>query len=88
MTKIIFNNLPSSIPIDLKEPQYSEINEQVAKTIFQITYLNQSGDLEKIREILSTIFAESLDASSTIFPPFHTNFGHQKGLTPTQVSLV
>lgn len=72
---ITFNPLPSGTPINLKEPQYASINEQVAKTIYQITQLNQSGDLEKIRAILSEVMAEPLDASTTVFPPFHTNFG-------------
>lgn len=70
-----FEKLPSGTPVNLTEPQYASFNEQVAKTIFQITQLNQSGELDKIRTILSEVFAESLDASTTIFPPFHTNFG-------------
>jgi len=72
---INFNHLPSGTPINLKEPQYASINEQVAKTIFQITQLNESGDLEKIRTILDEVLAEPLDASTTVFPPFYTNFG-------------
>ncbi|WP_194774804.1 DapH/DapD/GlmU-related protein [Pararhodonellum marinum] len=67
--------LPSGIPINLNEPQYAKFNEQVAKTIFQITQLNQSGDLNKIREILNEVLPEPLHAYTTVFPPFHTNFG-------------
>lgn len=70
-----FEKLPSGTPVNLSEPQYAAINEQVAKTIYQITQLNQSGDLEKIRAILSDVLAEPLDDSTTIFPPFYTNFG-------------
>lgn len=70
-----FEKLPSGTPVNLTDPQYAAINEQVAKTIFQITQLNQSGDLEKIRAILSEVLAEQLDASTTVFPPFYTNFG-------------
>jgi len=75
MKKSVFKNLPSGIPVNLKDPQYAPINEQVAKTISQITRLNQSGDLEKIQEILSEVLAEPLAPSTTVFPPFHTNFG-------------
>lgn len=73
--KTKFKNLPAGTPINLQDPQYASIMEQVAKSIFQITQLNKSGDLDKIREILSEILAEPLEESSTVFPPFHTNFG-------------
>lgn len=70
-----FEELPSGTPVNLTEPRYATINQQVAKTIFQITQLNQSGKLDEIRSVLSEVLAESLDESTTVFPPFHTNFG-------------
>ena len=37
--------------------------------------LNNSGDVEQIRKKLSEIIGAEIDHSTTVFAPFHTNFG-------------
>lgn len=47
----------------------------VAKTIKLLASLNVSTDINQIREQLSEITGSEIDASTTIFIPFYTNFG-------------
>lgn len=37
--------------------------------------LNQSGDAEELRALLSRIIGSEIDKSSALFPPFHVNYG-------------
>ena len=49
--------------------------EHVARTIKLSASLNSSTNIDETRERLSEIIGMSIDPSTTVFIPFHTNFG-------------
>lgn len=57
------------------DPAFAAIMPIVGETLKLIGKLNSSGDITEAREILSQIFEQELDESTTVFPPFTTNFG-------------
>ena len=52
-----------------------QVFEVVNKTMFLSQQLNNSTNIDEAREKLGKIIATSIDKSTTIFIPFHTNFG-------------
>ena len=54
--------------------------EHVARTIQRSASLNSSTGIDEIRERLSEILGSAIDPSTTIFVPFHTNFGRHTKL--------
>jgi acetyltransferase-like isoleucine patch superfamily enzyme len=71
----IFSRLRSGEPIRLNDPEYSIIQTAVDRTLRITNELNNTGDVNVVRELLSNITGNSIDETSTIFPPFHVNFG-------------
>jgi acetyltransferase-like isoleucine patch superfamily enzyme len=71
----IFDRMKASEPIRLDDPEYHKIQKIVNRTIELCASLNTSTDTDRIRECLSEITGNNIDASTTIFAPFHTNFG-------------
>ncbi len=71
----IFERLRGGEPIRLNDPEYSKINEVVIRTIALNNRLNQVGEINKVRAILSEIIGAEVDETTTLFPPFYTNFG-------------
>src|SRR6187401_102181 len=71
----IFDRLKAGKPIRLNNPEYFKIQEVVDRTIKQVVELNSSTSTIEIREQLSEIIDNDIDASTTVFPPFYTNFG-------------
>ena len=71
----IFERLRGGEPIRLDDPEYSKINEVVIRTIALNNRLNQVGEVNEVRAILSEIIGAVVDETTTIFPPFYTNFG-------------
>ncbi|MBL6448488.1 sugar O-acetyltransferase [Fulvivirga sp. 29W222] len=71
----IFERLRSGVPIPMNDPQYSRIRERVNRTIKLSNLLNASSDVNEIRAHLSEIIGSKIDESTTVFTPFHTNFG-------------
>lgn len=71
----ILERLKSGEPIRLNDPQYYKINEIVTRTIKLSQQLNASDNIDDVRQILSEIVGTKIDESTTIFPPFYTNFG-------------
>src|SRR5688500_18996370 len=71
----IFERMKAGAPIRLDDPQYFKIQEVVSRTIKLSATLNTSTDVDQIRERISEIIGTQLDESTTIFAPFHTNFG-------------
>lgn len=61
------------IPPD--HPQMLDAWEFVRRTIKRIPELNASTDVDEIRNRLSDIIGTEIDKSTTLFAPFHTNFG-------------
>ena len=71
----IFERLRGGEPIRLDDPEYSKINELVIRTIGLNNRLNQVGEIKEVRAILGEIIGTEVDETTTIFPPFYTNFG-------------
>lgn len=61
------------IPFD--DPEYPQIFEAVSTTIRLSVALNTATDIDQIRVRLSDIIGRPIDKSTTVFTPFHTNFG-------------
>ncbi len=61
------------IPND--HPQLNLLWETVAQTIQRSAQLNSSTSIAESRNRISEIIGKELDQSTTIFIPFHTNFG-------------
>jgi acetyltransferase-like isoleucine patch superfamily enzyme len=57
------------------DPQFSKLMEVVGRTQELSVQLNASTHIDQVRERLSEIIGSSIDKSTRIFPPFHTNFG-------------
>jgi acetyltransferase-like isoleucine patch superfamily enzyme len=71
----ILDRLKAGEPIRLDDPQYFKVQEVVNRTIELSSQLNTSTNVDQIRERLSEIIGTKLDKSTTVFVPFHTNFG-------------
>lgn len=71
----ILERLKSGEPIRLNDPQYNKINEIVTGTIKLSQQLNASDNIDDVRQILSEIVGTKINESTTVFPPFYTNFG-------------
>lgn len=57
------------------DPAFAVVMPIVGETLQLIGKLNAIGDIATARSILSGIFDQKLDESTTVFPPFTTNFG-------------
>jgi len=87
MSNTTFDNFPSGVSKDLfkrlkngenihhGDPEYYKITNVVNRTLSLINDLNKEGDIAKIRGLLSEITGQQLDESTTVYPPFYTNFG-------------
>jgi acetyltransferase-like isoleucine patch superfamily enzyme len=74
--KDIFQRMQAGEPLRNDDPEYPRFAEAVARTIRLVTQMNASAqDVEGVRKQLSEITGAEIDASTTIFPPFYTNFG-------------
>jgi hypothetical protein len=61
--------------ISFHDPEYPKIMEKVSQTMQLSAKLNTATDIQQAREILSQIIGTNIDESTTVFVPFHTNFG-------------
>ena len=57
------------------DPAFSVVLPIVGESLRLIGKLNASGDIGEARQILSQILDQEVDESTTVFPPFTTNFG-------------
>jgi acetyltransferase-like isoleucine patch superfamily enzyme len=71
----IFVRLKSGEPVPMDDPEYSKIREEVNRTIRLSRQMNASIDVNKVRKYLGEIIGARIDESTTVFPPFYTNFG-------------
>lgn len=71
----VFERIKSGDSIRLNDPEFFIINEVVIRTLSLVNQLNQAGDIAKVRDFLSEITDQKVDESTTVFPPFYTNFG-------------
>ena len=75
MDKDIFDRLKAGESIPMDDPDYPKIREQVNQTMGLSNKLNAATDTDEARNYLSEIIGEKVDESTTVFTPFHTNFG-------------
>ncbi|WP_018618969.1 sugar O-acetyltransferase [Spirosoma luteum] len=72
----IFQRLQAGEPLRKDDPEYGQFGEVVARTIRLCVEMNATAtDIDQVRTQLSDIIGIGIDPSTTIFPPFHTNFG-------------
>jgi acetyltransferase-like isoleucine patch superfamily enzyme len=71
----IFERLRSGGPIRLNDPEYYKIIEIINRTIKLSNELNTATGIDVMRDILGDIIGSKIDESTTVFAPFHTNFG-------------
>uniref|UniRef100_UPI004047A2D8 hypothetical protein n=1 Tax=Algoriphagus sp. TaxID=1872435 RepID=UPI004047A2D8 len=71
----IFERMLAGGLISFADPEYPKIFEEVSKTIQQSLALNTSTAIGQIRKRLSEVIGQPVDESTTVFTPFHTNFG-------------
>lgn len=74
-SKSIFERMKAGELFRLDDPEYPKVLEIVNRTINLSAELNVSTDVNQVRERLSEIFGTKIDDSTTVFAPFHTNFG-------------
>ena len=74
-SKDIFEKMKLGEEIRQDDPQYSIFMDAVSRTLKLSAALNASENVGQVRERLSEIIGIPIDDSSTIFAPFHTNFG-------------
>jgi acetyltransferase-like isoleucine patch superfamily enzyme len=72
----IFERMKAGKPLRKDDPEYAQFAAVVSRTIRLCAELNASAtDVDQVRNHLSDIIGTEVDASTTIFPPFYTNFG-------------
>ena len=73
--KNIFERMLAGGLISNDDPQLPVMWKVVQRAIELSAALNTSTSIDQIRERLSEITGKEIDQSTTIFVPFHTNFG-------------
>ena len=72
----IFKRMKAGRPIRKDDPEYERFGDVVSRTIKLCVQMNaEANDLDDVRKRLGEITGTEIDESSTIFPPFYTNFG-------------
>lgn len=72
----IFKRIKAGGPTRKDDPEYGKFREVVSRTIRLCVQMNaQVNGLDDVRKRLGEIIGTEIDDSTTIFPPFHTNFG-------------
>ncbi len=75
MYKELSEKMKSGNPFRLDDPEFQEINDLKDRTLSLSIQLNNSTNIDEIRDRLSDIIGSKIDESTTIFVPFFTNFG-------------
>ncbi len=73
--KDIFEIMRSGEEVRQDHPQYNEFMDIVSSTLRKNIALNNSENVDQVRERLSEIIGSSIDESTGIFVPFYINFG-------------
>ena len=71
----IFSRMLAGGLIDFNDPEYPKIFTAVSETIKLSFALNNAQSIDEIRMRLAKIIQQEIDPTTTIFTPFHTNFG-------------
>src|SRR5690606_30741036 len=69
------NKFSSGSYIPKDDPAFATIGSVVSETLRMVARLNSSGDIEEARALLGEITNQNIHASTTLCPPFTTNFG-------------
>jgi acetyltransferase-like isoleucine patch superfamily enzyme len=72
----IIKRLQAGEPLRKDDPDYAQFGAVVARTIRLCVQMNATAtELDQVRSQLSAIVGSEIDESTTVFPPFYTNFG-------------
>lgn len=71
----IFDRMLVGGIIPNSDPEWSDVWLIVNQTIALSAKLNLSNSVDEIRTVLSEIWGQDIDASTTVLVPFSTNFG-------------
>ena len=71
----ILDRLKNGEIIPMDDPDYSNIRDEVNRTMGLSRKLNNSTSTDEARQYLGKIIGEKVDESTTVFPPFYTNVG-------------
>lgn len=72
----IFERLQAGEFLRKDDPEYGKFAEVVSRTIRLCVEMNATAtNVDEVRNRLSAIIGSEIDASTTVFPPFYTNFG-------------
>jgi acetyltransferase-like isoleucine patch superfamily enzyme len=72
----IFERMHACEPIRKDDPEYGKFSEVVSRTINLCVRMNaEATDLDQVRKRLVEITGSPIHDSTTVFPPFYTNFG-------------
>lgn len=78
--KSILERMRANEPIPMNDPDYSQVRDAVHETFQLLPRLNAATHTDAVRDLLSQIIGMPIDASTTIFPPFYTNYGRHISL--------
>jgi acetyltransferase-like isoleucine patch superfamily enzyme len=73
--KTIFQRLLNGEPVPFNDPDYFLIGDACNDTRKMLVELNNEPDLDRVRNLLSSITASKIDAATVVFPPFQINYG-------------
>ena len=59
----------------MDDPDYAQIRVRVQETFARLVQLNAKSNVDEVRELLGEIVGAKVHESTTLFPPFHTNYG-------------
>ncbi|QJW89684.1 sugar O-acetyltransferase [Spirosoma taeanense] len=72
----IFQRMRAGEPLRKDDSEYARFGEVVSRTIRLCVEMNATAtNVDLVRDRLSDIIGTEVDASTTVFPPFYTNFG-------------
>ncbi|KAA9349766.1 DapH/DapD/GlmU-related protein [Larkinella humicola] len=72
----IFERLQAGELLRKDDPEYGKFAEAVSRTIRLCVEMNTTAtNVDEVRNWLSEIIGSEIDPSTTVFPPFYTNFG-------------
>ncbi|UZR96824.1 sugar O-acetyltransferase [Chondrinema litorale] len=62
-----------TIPMD--HPDFGKLADAASNIFNQLSRFNNTHNIDQLRSVFSVIIGEALDATSTVYPPFYTNYG-------------
>jgi hypothetical protein len=86
--KDIFEIMRSGEEVRQDHPQYNEFMDFVSSTLRKNITLNNSENVDEVRERLSEIIGSSIDKSTGIFVPFYINFGKHTTIGKMYLSIM